>query len=410
MFAPFSIAHYKLTCKIGEGGMGAVYRAIDTKLNREVAIKMLPPAFAEDAVRMMRFEREAQVLASLNHPNIAAIYGVEERSLVLELVEGETLKGPLPLAVALDYARQIAGALEYAHEKGVVHRDLKPANIKVTPDGVVKVLDFGLAKAMDADAAPGDPTVSPTITMGPTMSGVILGTAGYMSPEQAKGKSVDRRADIWAFGVVLWEMLSGKELFEGETISDILAQVLTKEPAWCDAPAAVSRVLQACLQRDPKQRLKSIGDWQLLLDETRAAPMPLSPRSSKPWIVAVLILAVALAVTGWGWWRATRPVDHPLTRLSVDLGPEAMPGINLTAAISPDGRRLVFPVRGPDGNQQLGTRLLEEAHTRVLPGTEDGRDPFVSPDGQWIGFVTATQLKKVAAAGRPRGNPDRWRE
>src|SRR5215813_8590380 len=223
MSPPASISHYKITAKLGEGGMGAVYRATDTKLHREVAIKILPPAFAEDAGRMQRFEREAQVLASLNHPNIAAIYGVEQGAIVMELVEGEDLKGPLPVETALNYARQIAEGLEAAHEKGVVHRDLKPSNIKVTALGQVKLLDFGLAKATEESASitSRSPTLSPTLSLGMTQSGVILGTADYMAPEQARGKPVDRRADIWAFGVVLYEMLTGSSLFGGgETVTD----------------------------------------------------------------------------------------------------------------------------------------------------------------------------------------------
>jgi len=258
-----TIAHYRITAKLGEGGMGEVYRATDTKLGRDVALKILPQSFAADADRMARFEREAKVLASLNHPNIAQIYGIEHRALVMELVEGETLKGPLPLDTALNYARQIAEALEAAHDKGIVHRDLKPANIKITPQGVVKVLDFGLAaitqisvQSRDREGA-GSLANSPTLTISPTMAGMILGTAAYMSPEQARGKPVDRRADIWAFGVVLWEMLTGKRLFEGETISHVLAAVLTKEPDYQQVPSKVRRLLQSCLQKDPKQRLQS---------------------------------------------------------------------------------------------------------------------------------------------------------
>jgi len=226
-----TIAHYRISAKLGQGGMGEVYRATDTKLGREVAIKVLPEAFAQDSDRMARFTREAQVLASLNHPNIAAIYGVEERALVMELIEGQTLKGPLPLQTALDYARQIAAALEAAHEKGIVHRDLKPGNIMVTPAGVVKVLDFGLARAQEAAAADRVED-SPTRTISPTRVGVILGTAGYMAPEQARGGTVDKRADIWAFSVVLYEMLTGQRMFKGETVSDTLAAVLRHEPDW----------------------------------------------------------------------------------------------------------------------------------------------------------------------------------
>src|SRR4051794_16731966 len=283
-----SIAHYRLGAKLGEGGMGTVYRATDTKLNREVAIKLLPEAFAADADRLARFAREAQVLASLNHPNIAAIHGVEDRALVMELVEGETLRGPLPLETALDYAGQIADALEYAHDNGVVHRDLKPENIKVTPQGKVKILDFGLAKAMASDAKASDSAAALTLTMNATLTGAILGTPAYMSPEQAKGKPIDRRSDIWAFGVVLWEMLSGQQLFEGETVSDTLAHVLTKEPDWEKAPVSLCPVLRSCLQRDPRNRLKSAADWRLLIAEPAAGNATISARPSRlPWAIAV---------------------------------------------------------------------------------------------------------------------------
>src|SRR5499427_2694649 len=259
-----AIAHYRITAKLGEGGMGEVWRATDTKLNRDVAIKILPDAFAHDSDRMTRFTREAQVLAALNHPNIAAIYGVEERTLVMELVEGETLHGPLPLETALDYARQIADALEAAHEKGIVHRDLKPANIKITPQGVVKVLDFGLAAVAQpsADHA-GDPSTSPTMTISPTRVGMILGTAAYMSPEQARGKPVDKRADIWAFGVVLYEIVTGRQLFQGEDISQTLAAVIVNEPELDGVPPKIRRVLQLCLEKDPKKRLRDISGFEL---------------------------------------------------------------------------------------------------------------------------------------------------
>src|SRR5271154_161813 len=243
---------YEIPAPIGAGGMGEVYRARDTKLKREVALKVLPDSFAGDPERMARFQREAQVLAALNHPNIAAIYGVEERALVMELVAGETLQGPVPIETALNYAKQIADALEAAHEKGIIHRDLKPANIMVTATGVVKVLDFGLA-AVAQSSDPSDPANSPTLTISPTRAGMILGTAAYMSPEQARGKPVDRRADIWAFGVVLYEMLTGRQAFGGETITDVLAAVVTKEPEWDRVPVKVRRLLQACLQKDPRQ-------------------------------------------------------------------------------------------------------------------------------------------------------------
>ena len=240
---------YEILAPIGAGGMGEVYRAKDTKLKREVALKVLPDSFAGDPERMARFQREAEVLAALNHPNIAAIYGVEDRALIMELVDGQTLQGPVPLETALNYARQIADALEAAHEKGIVHRDLKPANIMITPAGVVKVLDFGLA-AVAQSSDPSDPVNSPTLTISPTRAGMILGTAAYMSPEQARGKAVDKRADIWAFGVVLYEMLTGKRLFEGETISDTLAHVLTKEP---DRYAKFQRKCGGCSKRACKR-------------------------------------------------------------------------------------------------------------------------------------------------------------
>jgi serine/threonine-protein kinase len=252
---PQTIAHYKITAKLGEGGMGEVWRATDTKLNRDVAIKILPEAFALDSDRMARFEREAQVLASLNHPNIAAIYGVEDRALIMELVEGETLHGPLPVDTALNYARQIAEALEYAHERGIIHRDLKPANIKVNREGRVKVLDFGLARAMSSQTAAGNPESSPTLTMRATMAGVILGTAAYMSPEQARGQDADKRADIWSFGVVLYEMLSGRTFFAGPTISDTLAAVLTKEPDLSDLPAQVRPIVERWPAQGPSPPL-----------------------------------------------------------------------------------------------------------------------------------------------------------
>src|SRR5215831_10220261 len=298
------IAHYRITAKIGEGGMGAVYRATDTKLIRDVAIKMLPESFAGDADRLARFQREAQVLASLNHPNIAAIYGIEQGALVMELVEGDDLHGPVPIDTALDYARQIATGLEAAHEKGIIHRDLKPANIKVTSEGVVKLLDFGLAKAADEPPAGAvqNATISPTLSMG-TQAGVILGTAAYMSPEQARGKAVDKRADIWAFGVVLFELLTGRHLYGGgETVTDTLAAVVLKEPDWSalppDTPPRIRALLERCLRKDPKQRLRDIGEARLAIDEpeqaTPAAPgsstlTPAARRAWLPWAVASCI-------------------------------------------------------------------------------------------------------------------------
>jgi serine/threonine-protein kinase len=360
---PFSVGNrigpYEILAPIGAGGMGEVYRAADTKLGRAVAIKILPDGFAQDADRMARFTREARVLASLNHPNIAQIYAVEDRALVMELVEGEPLKGPLPLDTALDYARQIADALEAAHEKGITHRDLKPANIMVTPQGTVKVLDFGLAKLAEktSEASPED---SPTVTAAATRAGQILGTAAYMSPEQARGKIVDKRADIWAFGVVLYEMLTGRKLFEGETISDTLVAVLKDEPDWNRVPAKAQRLLKSCLEKDPKRRLRDIGDaWRLLED----APFQGATNSTngRLWALAGA-LTLALAVALWAPWRkAARPSEQPLVSLDLDLGPDVSFGSTLGPAVilSPDGSRLVY-VSSLEGTPRLFTRRLDQ--------------------------------------------------
>ena len=329
---------YHVHARIGAGGMGEVYRARDTKLGRDVAIKILPPHFTSDPERLARFEREARVLASLNHPHIGAIYGLEDadgvRALVLELVDGETLadriaRGPIPVNDTLTIARQIADALEAAHEKGIVHRDLKPANIKITPDGVVKVLDFGLAKAASGDAVTADLTQSPTLTVGGTKEGVILGTATYMSPEQAKGRPADKRADVWAFGVVLYEMLTGRRAFEGEAISEVLAKVIEREPDWTTLPAStpprLRELLRRCLRKDPKTRLQAIGDARVQIDElisgateetaTVVATQPRAQRSARfAWIVAALslVIAAALAVP------ATRVLPSRCTRATSD--------------------------------------------------------------------------------------------
>jgi len=411
-----SIAHYRVVSKIGEGGMGAVYRATDTKLARDVAIKVIPDMFAADPDRLARFTREAQVLASLNHPNIAAIHGVEDRALILELVEGPTLaeriaEGPIPIDEALPIAKQIAEALEYAHEKAIVHRDLKPANIKVTPEGRVKVLDFGLAKALASDAMSSDPGSSPTMTMRATMAGLIMGTAAYMAPEQAKGKPVDRRADIWSFGVVITEMLTGNQMYTGETASEVLASVIKDTPDLNalpeGTPSYLRRLLQRCLERDPRFRLQSIGEARVVLerppDEATpstaigAAAIAAPKRQALPWIVAGA-LAAGLAATGWIAWRATRPEEKPLLRFSADMGSEAIAASRITAAISPDGTRLAYPVRN-GGNVQLATRLMEQSKETVLSGTDGAQDPFFSPDGQWIGFFADSHLKKVSVQG-----------
>jgi serine/threonine-protein kinase len=394
---------YEILCPLGKGGMGEVYRARDAKLNREVAIKVLPRALADDADYRSRFEREAQVLASLNHPNIAAIYGLESNAIVMELVEGESPLGRKPLKEALDISRQIAEALEAAHERGIIHRDLKPGNVKVTPEGVVKVLDFGLAKSTEQPQSSSGED-SPTISMRATQAGLILGTAGYMSPEQAAGKRFDRRTDIWAFGVVLYELLTGDRLFHGETVSHTLADVLRKEIDFSklprDTPPRIRELIARCLDRNLKTRLRDIGEARIAIDNPGAKPdaAPQPKPSRWPWVAAG-VLAVAALVGWYAAWRATRPVEYPLTRLSVDLGPNAIRGFNLTAAISPDGRRIVFPARGADGRRQLATRLLDEAQPTLLPGTEYGSDPFFSPDGHWIAFFASGRLKKISAQG-----------
>jgi serine/threonine protein kinase/Tol biopolymer transport system component len=408
--SPQTIAHYRIAVKLGEGGMGEVWRATDTKLNRDVAIKILPETFALDADRMARFTREAQVLASLNHPNIAAIYGVEERALVLELVEGPTLAeliaaGPIPLEDALPIARQIAEALEYAHERGIIHRDLKPANVKVTPEGNVKVLDFGLAKALSADTGAGDPASSPTLTMRATQVGVIMGTAAYMSPEQARGQAVDRRADIWAFGVVLCEMLTGRPLFAGPTISDTLAAVLKTEPNVSAVPAQARPVVERCLRKGVRQRWQAIGDVRIALEEGLPTAEPKRRESWLHWgVTAVLfLLLVVLAIVHF---RETPP-EAPLTRTYVpppdrttfsfsgglsDVGP---------VALSPDGRLMAFSAKSANTRSQLWIRRLDALTAQPLAGTEEAIHPFWSPDSRFIGFFAGGKLKKIDAAGGP---------
>jgi len=409
---------YEIRAPIGAGGMGEVYRATDTKLRRDVALKVLPTAFVRDSDRMARFAREAQMLAALNHPNVAAIYGVEEssgvRALVMELVEGPTLAdriaaGPIAIEESLHIARQIAEALEYAHEKGVIHRDLKPANVKVTPEGVVKVLDFGLAKAVSDDPPVSDPSLSPTLTVGATQAGVILGTAAYMSPEQAHGRAADRRADIWSFGAVLYEMLTAKLAFPGESVSDTLASVLKLEPDWTALPAstptAIRKLLRQCLTKDRKQRLQAIGDARIAIDDYLANPWgePGAEQRSPSKLLGIVAAALgALLIVALGaWWRATRPVEKPLVRLSVEMGPDAF----LTqiggphAIISPDGTRLVYRIRGADGKHRLATRSLDQSQATPLADTENGSQPFFSPNGEWIGFFANRKLRKILARG-----------
>ncbi len=401
---------YEVTAPLGAGGMGEVYRARDSRLSRDVAIKTLPDAFASDSDRLARFQREAQLLASLNHPNIAAIYGVEEsngvRALVMELVEGSTLAeriaaGPIPLPEALSIAHQIADALEAAHEKGIIHRDLKPANIKLTPEGKVKVLDFGLARALEGDPTSTNPANSPTLTLESTRAGVILGTAAYMSPEQARGKAVDKRADIWAFGVVLYEMLSGRITFEGETVSDTLAAVLRADIDWAHLPPGtppkVRRLLQRCLERDPKRRLRDIGDAWIEMetpDEPPPAPKKLQSKLQwLPWLAAALIGAAGIA---WGLLHTPPVQPHPVVRWTYS---QKEPFAFVT--LSRDGTRLVYSVLAGSG-AHLSLRMMDQFGARPIPGAEGGTLSAFSPDGQWIAYLeglTDQKLKKMPVTG-----------
>ena len=400
--------------------MGQVYRATDTKLKRQVAIKILPPSLAADADRLARFQREAEVLASLNHPNIAAIYGLEESggmtALVMELVEGDDLsqriaRGAIPLDEALPIAKQIAEALEAAHEQGIVHRDLKPANIKVRADGTVKVLDFGLAKAMEPTGAmsPGL-SMSPTLSLQATQAGMILGTAGYMSPEQAKGRAVDKRSDVWAFGAVLFEMLTGQRAFGGDDVSEVLSRVLQREPAWAalhsEVPLRVQQVLRICLQKDVKQRAHDIADIRLALEgafET-AASQTVAPTTSSAkggrlvWMAAfgvALLAAVALAVPTVRHLREAPPPVPPEMRLEITTPATTDP---VSLAISPDGQQIVF-VATEEGRSRLSVRSLDAVSARPLTGTEGASWPFWSPDGRSVGFFADGKLKRIDVDG-----------
>ncbi len=415
-----TISHYKIIEKIGQGGMGEVYRAEDTTLKREVAIKVLPPQFTQDPQRLARFEREAQLLAQLNHPNIAAIYGLEEaegvRFLSLELVEGETLAerltpGPLPLEEALEVCRQIAEGVEAAHEKGVIHRDLKPANVKVTPEGTVKILDFGLAKAFEAEPPITDISQSPTLTEEMTRAGVILGTAAYMSPEQAKGKPVDKRADVFAFGCVLYELLTGRRAFQGETITETLAAILKGEPDWEALPEStpwrIRDLLRRYLQKDPSHRLRDIGDARITIREAltepeaaapmvpAAAPKPARWRVALPWGAALLmaLLAIGLAL------GPSPPAQPPTSRFATTPTAPLADSDGGDLVISPDGRSLVY-LSQSEGQTQLYLRVMDEFQARPLPGTEGAvSDPFFSPDSDSVGFFAAGKLKRISPGG-----------
>jgi Tol biopolymer transport system component len=411
---------YQVLSAIGAGGMGEVYRARDSKLNRDVAIKVLPDLFASDPDRLARFTREAQTLAALNHPNIAHIHGIEEspgmRAIVMELVEGEDLsaqiaRGPIPLPGALPIAKQIADALEAAHEQGIVHRDLKPANIKIRRDGTVKVLDFGLAKlsSYEDGAAPGFGAAhSPTFTAG-TQMGVILGTAAYMSPEQARGKAVDKRADIWAFGVVLHEMLTGRRMFDGESVPETLGLIFAREPDLAALPAATPAIIRGliarCLVKDPRQRLRDIGDARLQIDDALAgrgetsgvsapAPAVIEPRRSRnTW----LALAVAVIVAGAAGWFARPSAPATLVRLSIALPPGEQ--ATTAPAISPDGRLIAYAAGRTAGTSQLYLRALDDFTVHPVAGSAGAQYPFFSPDGRTIAFFASGKLRRASVGG-----------
>jgi Tol biopolymer transport system component len=420
------LGSYEVVTQIGAGGMGEVYQAHDTKLGRDVAIKVLPEAFAHDADRLSRFQREAKMLASLNHPNIATIHGLEQSGgtgyLVMELVSGETLQqrvkrdGPVPVEEALTIAKQIAEALEAAHEKGIIHRDLKPANVKLTPEGKVKVLDFGLAKAYAGDSAIEDMSNSPTLSRAATMQGVILGTAAYMSPEQARGKAVDKRTDIWAFGCVLYELLTGRQAFQGETTTEILAAVLRGEPDWQAlpeiTPLSIRALLRRCLQKEMNKRARDAGDARMEIEEAQAAPAMAEPTAAvrgiralgwRALLLSVGVLLLVAVVTGLAVWNLKPSPPQPVSRVTITLPPgQQLAGLGggPAVAFSPDGTHLVYAaIQGGTQTQQLYLRALDSLETRPISGTEGAVNPFFSPDSQWLGFFAGGKLKKVSASG-----------
>jgi serine/threonine protein kinase len=418
-----TLAHYEITSQIGAGGMGEVYQAKDTKLGREVAIKILPEEFAKDADRVARFQREAKLLASLNHPNIAAIYGLEESDgtnfLVMELVEGQTLddrikSGHIPVEDALKLALQISEALEAAHEKGVIHRDLKPANIKVTPDGKVKVLDFGLAKAFAGEQEQMNLSNSPTLSDMATQQGLILGTAAYMSPEQARGKEVDKRADIWAFGVVLFEMLTGKQVFTGDTVSDILASVLAREPEWQSLPAnlhpRIRLLLERSLKKDPKNRYHNIADARVDIQEVLADPSGVfiqpvmvaedqtRQRTILPWALAIIGIIIVGAAT-WILKPALPPEPKQVIRIPFELPEDQRLSQSLDPFhISPDGKYIVYSTQ----NKGLYLKPIDKFKAKPIPGSDKiTESPVFSPDGKWIVYASINdqKLKKISIEG-----------
>jgi len=432
------VGPYEILSPLGAGGMGEVYRARDTKLQREVALKVLPALFVADADRLARFKREAQVLASLNHPNIAAIYGFEEsnsvQGLVLELVEGPTLadriaQGPVPLDEAVPIARQICEALEAAHEQGIIHRDLKPANVKVRPDGTVKVLDFGLAKltgSSEAGAArgssPAGPSHSPTLMA--SVPGTILGTAAYMSPEQATGKEADRASDVWAFGCVLYEMVTGRRAFPGDSVSEVLAGVLKTEPDWHHLPArpeGLLRLLRRCLQKDQKRRLRDIRDARIEIDEAQAEPHEANPGAQASsrrlerlaWLSALGLVTIVAAAIGAGrLGGAPAATALPEMRVEINTPPTTDP---TSLAISPDGQKIVY-VANSEGRLRMWLRLLDSVAARPLTGTDGAQSPFWSPDSRSVGFFADGKLKRIdldggsvqTLANAPRGSGGAW--
>ena len=433
-----TISHYKVLEKIGEGGMGVVYRATDTKLNRDVALKILPEQFASDSQRMGRFQREAEVLASLDHPNIGQIYGIEEagqtKALVLQLIEGPTLadkiaQGPIPVEDALKIALQMAEGLEAAHEKGVIHRDLKPANIKITPEGQVKILDFGLAKALEGETPPdSNLSQSPTLTAAATQAGVILGTAAYMSPEQARGEATDRRADVWAFGCVLFEMLTGRQTWGGRTVTDVIAALVAREPEWNSLPPnlhpRLRLLLERSLEKETKDRYQGIADARVDIQKALADPSgvlvqptgdvaQVPPRRILPWVLAGVVVSAVIA--GVAGWNLKPEAPSSVTRFSQVLpeGQQFTSTANTLVAVSPDGTRMVYVA-----NTQLYARAMDALDATPIPGTDENPSaPFFSPDGQWIGYFSRIegQLKKIPVSGgapvtlsdaaRPSGAP-----
>ncbi len=407
------VGHYRIVGSLGAGGMGEVYRAHDTKLGREVALKVLPDLLSSDAERRARFAREARALAALNHPNIAQIHGFEDgepSALIMELVEGEDLsqrirRGPIAYEEAIAIARQIAEALQAAHDRGIIHRDLKPANIKLREDGTVKVLDFGLAKALDqgsgiGEQGSGDISHSPTITSpAMTLRGVILGTAAYMAPEQAKGRVIDKRADIWAFGCVLYEMLTGRKAFAGEDVSDTLASILKSDVDCTGVSPRATRLLKKCLEKDPRKRLHDVGDaWDLLDDAAPSAAGALGRSQWLPWSLAALFAVSTIGIASLRFFDA--PLAPPPTA-RFQIEPPAKECFNIYLSLSPDGRRIAFTAAADSGPPALWVRNLESLEARKLPGTDNASSPFWSPDGQFIAFGDGNTLKKIDVFGGP---------